>query len=98
VFIPVLSLSGVEGKMFRPMAEVFSFALVGAMILGLTYVPVASSLFLKTKPLGPKNISVRFIGFLNRFYEPALSFALSHRKLVLITAGILLLGSIWVFS
>ena len=47
VFIPILSLSGVEGKMFRPMAEVFSFALIGAMILGLTYVPVVSSIFLK---------------------------------------------------
>src|SRR5690606_12478724 len=55
VFIPILSLAGVEGKMFRPMAEVFSFALVGTMILGLTYVPVVSSLFLKSEAPGPKN-------------------------------------------
>src|SRR5690606_29374152 len=47
VFIPILSLSGVEGKMFKPMALTFSFALIGAMILCLTYVPVNSSMFLK---------------------------------------------------
>ena len=46
VFIPILSLQGVEGKMFRPMALTFSFALIGAMILCFTYVPVVSSLFL----------------------------------------------------
>lgn len=63
VFIPILSLSGVEGKMFRPMAEVFSFALIGAMILGLTYVPVVSSLFLKSEAPGPRNISVLLINF-----------------------------------
>ena len=46
VFIPILSLSGVEGKMFRPMALTFSFAIIGAMIFGLTYVPVMSSIFI----------------------------------------------------
>jgi cobalt-zinc-cadmium resistance protein CzcA len=45
VFIPILSLSGIEGKMFKPMAMTFSFALVGAMIFCFTYVPVVSSLF-----------------------------------------------------
>ena len=48
VFIPILSLSGVEGKMFRPMAISFSFAIIGAMIFGLTWLPVAASVFLKT--------------------------------------------------
>ena len=49
VFIPILALEGVEGKMFKPMALTFSFALIGAMLLCLTYVPVVSSLFLKPK-------------------------------------------------
>jgi cobalt-zinc-cadmium resistance protein CzcA len=49
VFIPILSLSGIEGKMFKPMAMTFSFALVETMIFCFTYVPVVSSLFLKPK-------------------------------------------------
>jgi cobalt-zinc-cadmium resistance protein CzcA len=98
VFIPILSLSGVEGKMFRPMAEVFSFALVGAMILGLTYVPVVSSLFLKTTPPGPKNISVRIINAINKGYEPAIKWALDHTKAVLIGAFSLFVVTLFVFS
>ncbi|WPR75801.1 CusA/CzcA family heavy metal efflux RND transporter [Algoriphagus sp. NG3] len=98
VFIPILSLTGVEGKMFRPMAEVFSFALIGAMILGLTYVPVVSALFLKTTPPGPKNISTRIINGLNKIYEPAITWALDHTKPVLITAFGLLVGTIFLFT
>ncbi|MEB2776774.1 CusA/CzcA family heavy metal efflux RND transporter [Algoriphagus sp. D3-2-R+10] len=98
VFIPILSLSGVEGKMFRPMAEVFSFALIGAMILGLTYVPVVSALFLKTTPPGPKNISTRIIRGITKVYEPALTWALDHTKVVLISAFGLLVGTILIFS
>ncbi|MFC5625622.1 CusA/CzcA family heavy metal efflux RND transporter [Algoriphagus winogradskyi] len=98
VFIPILSLTGVEGKMFRPMAEVFSFALVGAMILGLTYVPVVSALFLKTTPPGPKNISTRIINAINKVYEPAITWALDHTKVVLISAFGLLVGAIMIFA
>ncbi|MFT4860773.1 MAG: cobalt-zinc-cadmium resistance protein CzcA [Algoriphagus sp.] len=98
VFIPILSLSGVEGKMFRPMAEVFSFALVGAMILGLTYVPVVSSLFLKTTPPGPKNVSVRIINTINKGYEPAIKWALGNTKAVLIGAVSLFAVTLLVFS
>lgn len=98
VFIPILSLSGVEGKMFRPMAEVFSFALIGAMILGLTYIPVVSSLFLKTTPPGPKNISTRIIGAINKVYDPGIKWALDHSKTVLIGAFSLLIITVFVFS
>lgn len=98
VFIPILSLTGIEGKMFRPMAEVFSFALVGAMILGLTYVPVVSALFLKTTPPGPKNISTRIINGINKIYEPAITWALDHTKAVLLGAFGLLLGAIFIFT
>lgn len=51
VYLPILSLQGVEGKMFRPMAETVSFAILGALILSLTYIPMMSALFLS------KNIS-----------------------------------------
>ncbi|MBC6368512.1 CusA/CzcA family heavy metal efflux RND transporter [Algoriphagus sp. AK58] len=98
VFIPILSLSGVEGKMFRPMAEVFSFALIGAMILGLTYVPVVSSLFLKSEAPGPKNVSVLLINFLNKLYEPTIHWALTHTKAVLTAAGLILVGAFLLFS
>ncbi|NVJ85240.1 MAG: CusA/CzcA family heavy metal efflux RND transporter [Algoriphagus sp.] len=98
VFIPILSLSGVEGKMFRPMAEVFSFALIGAMILGLTYVPVASSLFLKSSVQGPKNISVRIIRSINKLYEPTLRWALDHGKAVLGVSFAMLVSAVLIFS
>ena len=65
VFIPILSLSGVEGKMFKPMALTFSFALIGAMIFCLTYVPVIASMFLKPSKQSDKNISVILMRFLN---------------------------------
>ena len=98
VFIPILSLSGVEGKMFRPMALTFSFALIGAMILCLTYVPVVSALFLKSKELSEKNISVRLIKFLNGMYKPTIYWALRRKKLVLGIAFILLIISGFIYS
>ncbi|MCM4171003.1 CusA/CzcA family heavy metal efflux RND transporter [Arenibacter sp. TNZ] len=98
VFIPILSLSGVEGKMFKPMALTFSFALIGAMIFCFTYVPVAASLFIKPSTLSPKNISVRLMGFLNRSYEPIIRWALKKKKLVLTIAVFLLGSSIYLFT
>ncbi|MBU1009674.1 MAG: CusA/CzcA family heavy metal efflux RND transporter [Bacteroidetes bacterium] len=97
VFIPILSLTGIEGKMFGPMAQVFTFALLGTMILGFTYVPVVSSMFLK--PAEQKsNVSTRLLDLLNRAYEPSISWALSHKKMVLILALGLLTVSAFVFS
>ncbi|MEL0645655.1 CusA/CzcA family heavy metal efflux RND transporter [Olleya sp. Ti.3.14] len=98
VFIPILSLSGIEGKMFKPMAMTFSFALIGAMILCLTYVPVVSSLFLKPSKQSAKNISVRLMHFLNKAYQPIINWALSNKKIVVVLSAILLASSIWIFS
>ncbi|MBU2940831.1 CusA/CzcA family heavy metal efflux RND transporter [Lacinutrix sp. C3R15] len=98
VFIPILSLSGIEGKMFRPMAMTFSFALIGAMILCLTYVPVVSSLFLKPNKQSAKNISVRLMQFLNKGYQPIINWALNNKKIVIVLSAILLTSSIWIFS
>ena len=83
VFIPILSLVGVEGKMFRPMALVFSFALLGTMILGFTYVPVMASLFIRPSDPSKRTISSRLLGFLQRKYTPIISWALNSKKLVL---------------
>ncbi|KKN46420.1 hypothetical protein LCGC14_0673280, partial [marine sediment metagenome] len=98
VFIPILSLSGVEGKMFRPMALTFGFALIGAIILCLTYVPVVSAIFLKAEPASEKNISVRLINFLNRKYLPIITWALGKKTLVLGIAVVILLISGFIFS
>ena len=93
VFIPILSLSGIEGKMFRPMAMTFSFALVGAMIFCFTYVPVASSLFLKPKAENPNSISSKLIRKLNSWYLPVITWAIGNTKKVLYGAvGLLLLS------
>lgn len=98
VFIPILSLSGVEGKMFKPMALTFSFALIGAMILCFTYVPVAASLFLKPSKPSDKNISVRLMKWLNKMYAPIIHWALESKRLVLIIASLLLAISIYLYS
>ncbi len=98
VFIPILSLSGVEGKMFRPMALTFSFALVGAMILCFTYVPVMASLFIKPVKNPGKNLSVKLIDSLHRIYHPAIDFALRAKKLVLGAAAVLLALAVYTFS
>ncbi len=98
VFIPILTLGGIEGKMFKPMAMTFSFALIGAMIFGLTYVPVMASLFIKPTDLSNKNISVRLMRFLTNMYEPAIRWALKSKRLVVgIGVGVLLI-SFYIFS
>ncbi len=98
IFIPVLALQGVEGKMFKPMALTFSFALLGAMILCLTYVPVISSLFLKAKKPAENNISTKIMRLLNNFYSPIINWSLQNKKIVIGFASILLVSSIWLFS
>lgn len=98
VFIPVLSLAGIEGKMFRPMGQTFCFALLGAMILCFTYVPVMSSLVLKPSRESGRNISVRIIGGLNRLYSPAMAWALQFKAIVLGVALSLMTGAGYLFS
>ncbi len=98
VFIPILSLSGVEGKMFHPMALSFSFAIIGAMILGLTWLPVAASLFLKPEKKRKKNISDWIMNLAYRSYEPAIKWACSHKRMVLGAAIISLILTAYTFS
>jgi cobalt-zinc-cadmium resistance protein CzcA len=98
VFIPILSLSDVEGKMFNPMAMTFCFALIGAMILCFTYVPVMSALFLKPASQSKKNISVVIISFLTKLYKPTISWALRNKATVLSLSITLLVGVGFLFS
>jgi len=83
VFIPILSLSGVEGKMFRPMALSFSFAIIGAMILGLTWLPVACSLFLKPEKESKRSITAWIMNIAYKTYVPSIKWSCGHKKTVL---------------
>ncbi len=98
VFIPILSLTGVEGKMFKPMALVFTFALVGTMILGFTYVPVIASLFLRPVNPGKNTISKRFMAFVMKLYKPSIEWALKHKKKVIAIAAALLIATSAIFA
>lgn len=89
VYLPILTLVGIEGKMFGPMAQTVSFAILGAFILSLTYIPMISSLFLSKKVSHRKNISDRMMIFFQQKYEPLLNAAIKGKKLVVgITVGI----------
>lgn len=98
VFIPILSLVGVEGKMFRPMALTFCFALIGAMLLCFTYVPVMASLVIKPGNPNKKNITSILMNFLTGLYRPTIAWALRQKIVILAFATILLVGAIWLFS
>ncbi|MBX7095937.1 MAG: efflux RND transporter permease subunit, partial [Flavobacteriales bacterium] len=86
VFVPIMTLTGIEGKMFKPMAQTVSFALMGALILSLTYVPMMSSLFLKRHIHNHVSISDRIVNFFKRIYTPVLSKALQFPKTILMLA------------
>lgn len=99
VFIPILSLQGVEGKMFKPMALAFGFALIGSIFLCLTYVPAISAYFLKPeKENFIKKISDNLLEILHRSHLPVINYALKNQIQVL-TLAILIFGlSLFIFS
>jgi cobalt-zinc-cadmium resistance protein CzcA len=97
VYLPILALVGVEGKMFRPMAQTVSFAILGAFILSLTYVPMMSALFLSKNPVHKRNISDRMMDFFHRQYTPIINSALRHKLIVVISSLVLLVISLFVF-
>ncbi len=86
VFIPVLALQGVEGKMFQPMAMTFGFAVLGVMLLSLTYIPMVSATFLKPPKTDKKSVGDKIILALERVYNPVIDWALRKGKLVVVIA------------
>jgi cobalt-zinc-cadmium resistance protein CzcA len=98
VYLPIMALVGIEGKMFRPMAQVVAFALVGATILSLTYVPVASALFLSKKTEHKRNFSDKLMDGIHRAFNPVIAFALRFKLLVSVSAIVLFLFSLLLFS
>lgn len=97
VYVPIMALSGIEGKMFRPMALTVFFAILGAFILSLTYVPMASALFLSRKAKSRQNFSDRMINKLRGWYRPVLTWVLSRRKDVITGAVALFCVSLVAF-
>lgn len=97
VYLPIMALGGIEGKMFRPMAQTVSFAILGALILSLTYVPMMSALFLSKKISHDITIADRIMGFLYGKYQPIINCALKQRKWVVIGAFGLFSASIALF-
>ncbi|MBK8481688.1 MAG: efflux RND transporter permease subunit [Proteobacteria bacterium] len=90
VYLPILALEGVEGKLFRPMALTVIFALAGSMILSLTLVPVLASYALKR---GKEQGDNRVVRWLKRRYRPLLVWALGHRRVVLVLAALVVLNA-----
>jgi cobalt-zinc-cadmium resistance protein CzcA len=82
VYLPILSLTGIEGKMFKPMAQTVAFAILGAFILSLTYVPMISSLFISKKISHKPNLSDRVMERLENWYIRVLNRALRIKRLL----------------
>ena len=98
VYLPILTLQGIEGKMFKPMAQTVIFALLGAFILSLTYIPMMSSLFLSKKINLRKNFSDKMMEIFENFYHRTLNLVLRIPNLVFFTVVGLFLISIFVMS
>ena len=98
VYLPILSLEGIEGKMFKPMALTIAFAILGAFLLSITYVPMMSALFLSKKLNHKPGLADRMMAWLERRYQPLLQRVLHLPKtliaatLVLFVAAVILLG------
>ena len=98
VYIPIFALSGIEGKMFMPMAQTVSFAIIGALILSITYVPLMSSLFLNKHIQSKQNFTDKAIDWLNSKYEPSLKKALQYKFQILIASVLIFISSIFLFK
>lgn len=98
VYLPILALVGTEGKMFKPMAMTVGFAVIGAFILSLTYVPMMSAMFLSKNTEHKPNFSDKMMGWFEKKYEPFLDSALRFKKAVLAIALGLFVLAIIVFQ
>ncbi|MBE7171641.1 MAG: CusA/CzcA family heavy metal efflux RND transporter [Williamsia sp.] len=98
VYLPILSLQGIEGKMFKPMAQTVAFAILGAFLLSLTYVPLMSALFISKKISHQPNLSDRIMAKLEQVYARSLKGVLRMRKTVLATGVALFILALFLFS
>ncbi len=94
VYLPIFSLQGIEGKMFKPMAQTVAFALAGAFILSLTYIPMMSAAFLSRNTTHKRNISDRMMGKIESGFTKLLNLVLRHQLKAIVITVVLLLGSV----
>lgn len=98
VFFPILTLTGIEGKYFTPMAKTLVFCIIGALFLSLTYVPMMASLFLKHHIVTKPTIADKFFERLNKIYARALTFCLRFKWQTVATAFAALIISLFLFT
>ncbi len=98
VYIPILALVGIEGKMFKPMAQTVMLAIAGALILSLTYVPMMTALFINKKVSNKHSLADKIIEKCQKIYSPALKFSLRNKVKVVLTAIVLFIVSAIVFN
>lgn len=98
VYLPILSLEGIEGKMFRPMALTVSIAIMVAILLSLTYIPMASALLLRKEGNKYFKVSDRIVNSAYRVYEPVFSGAIRMKKLTVTIALLLLAAAVFTFT
>lgn len=98
VFVPIMTLTGTEGKMFRPMAMTFSFAILGALLLSLTYVPMMTALVMPKKVREHHTFADRIVNFLRRLYRPVLRLSLKVPYLIIGLAGAFLFAALLIFK
>ena len=98
VFFPILTLTGIEGKYFTPMAKTMVFCIIGALLLSLTYVPMMASLFLKKTVSVKPTLADRFFSGLNIYYHKALNFCLKHIWGTIATSFVALIASLFLFT
>ncbi|SEM44117.1 cobalt-zinc-cadmium resistance protein CzcA [Chryseobacterium taichungense] len=98
VYIPILTLVGVEGKMFTPMAKTVGFAIFGALILSLTYIPMMSALFLSKKISHKENFSDKMMNRLQKIYQPLLEKALKVKYWLVSVTVALFAVSLFIFG
>ena len=98
VFVPIMVLGGIEGKMFRPMAMTFGFAVLGVLFLCLTYIPMMTALFLKPPKTDKKSLGDKIVRRLENFYSPIVNWVLGKSRWIIGAALILLVGSGYLFS
>ena len=98
VFFPILTLTGIEGKYFTPMAKTLVFCIIGALLLSLTYVPMMASLFLRRTVSTRPSLADRFFERLTRLYEKGLRTCMNRVASTLGVAFALLAASLWLFT
>src|SRR5690606_27314851 len=98
VYLPIFTLEGIEGKMFKPMAQTVAFALIGAFILSLTYIPMMSSLVLSKKKKVKQNLSDKVMAKVENIHQKYLIKALKYKRSIIVIVLVLFSGAVLVLS